>query len=103
MPVFVKTISEAGRLVSSPDSRQFHSGYVVLEAGKEVGEHDTGNGEEMIVFLEGKAEVSYDGESKVVSAPAVALVPAHTSHNIKNRSEAPVRYVYVYNMAMEGS
>ena len=103
MTVFVKSIEEAGRLVSSPDSRQFHSGFVVLGAGAEVGEHETGNGEEMVVFLEGAAEVSYGGESRSASAPAVALVPAHTRHNIKNRSKDPVRYVYIYNMAKEES
>jgi len=103
MAIFVKPIEEAGRLVSSPDSRQFHSGFVVLDAGKEVGEHETGNGEELVVLLEGEAEVSYGGESRSVSAPAVVLVPAHTKHNIRNRSTAPTRYLYIYNMAKEDS
>jgi len=102
MPVFVKAVKEAGRLVSSPDSKQFHSGFVVLEAGKEVGEHETGDGEEMVVFLEGTAEVSYDGEAKSVIAPAIAVVPAHMPHNIRNKSSAPVRYVYIYNTAAKG-
>ncbi|HYC12277.1 MAG TPA: cupin domain-containing protein [Nitrososphaerales archaeon] len=102
MPVFAKAIKEEGRLVSTPESLQFHSGYVVLEAGKEVGEHETGDGEEMVVFLEGSAEVSYGGESKEVSAPAVAVVPAHTPHNIRNRSSPALRYVYIYNAAAKG-
>jgi len=56
----------------------------------------------MVVFLEGSAEVSYGGESKEVSAPAVAVVPAHTPHNIRNRSSPTLRYVYIYNAAAKG-
>jgi len=88
-------------LVSSSESRQYRSGYVVLEPGKEVGEHETGDGEELIVFTEGSAELSYGGKRRAVRAPAVALVPAHTSHNVSNRSKAPLHYVYIYNAGMD--
>ena len=102
MPLLVKAINQAGMLISSPDSRQFHSGLVLLEEGNEVGEHETGSGEEMIIFMEGTAEVSCDGESKTVKAPAVAVIPPHTPHSIRNRSRALLRYVYVYNTAAKG-
>jgi mannose-6-phosphate isomerase-like protein (cupin superfamily) len=103
MGLLVRSIGKAGALVSSSDSRQFRSGYVTLESGKEVGEHETGGGEELIVFMEGTAEVSHGGESETVRAPAVALVPAHTLHNVRNESKAPLRYIYVYNLAVDGS
>lgn len=89
-------MDKPGSIVSSPDSRQVGSGYVVLERGEQVGEHETGDGEELIVFLEGQAELFYGGEAETVHSPAVALVPAHTLHNVKNDSKSPLKYVYAY-------
>jgi quercetin dioxygenase-like cupin family protein len=66
-----------------------------LEPGKEVGEHTTEGGEELVVVVDGKAEIISDGRTQVVEAPCVVLIPAHTIHNVKNRSEALLRYVYV--------
>jgi mannose-6-phosphate isomerase-like protein (cupin superfamily) len=103
MGLIVRSLEKSGPLVSSSDSRQFHSGCVVLESGKEVGEHETGGGEELIVFIEGTAEVSDGGKAETVHAPAVVLVPAHTSHNVMNKSKARLRYAYIYNVAMDGS
>jgi len=102
MGVLVRGLGKPGTLVSASESRQLHSGYVVLEEGKEVGEHETGGGEELIVVIDGTAEVSFGTKSETAQAPAVVLVPAHTHHNVKNKSETPLRYVYVYNTALDG-
>lgn len=100
---FVKNLKEAGPLVSSSESKQIRSGFVVLEKEKEMGKHETGGGEELIVFLEGTAELSSGGETKTVHAPSSALIPAHTRHGIKNKSEVPLKYVYVYVMALDAA
>lgn len=97
----MKSLKDAGPLVSGLESKQIRSGFVVLEKGKEMGEHETGGGEELIVFLGGTAELSSGGETKTVHAPASALIPAHTRHSIKNMSEVPLEYVYVYVMALD--
>ena len=94
---------EAGKLISASESKQIRSGLVVLEEGKDVGEHETGNGEELIVFLQGTAEVTGDGESKTVNAPAAVLVPARTAHNVRNPLKVPLRYLYVYVRALDNS
>ena len=96
MAILVRSLREPGSLVSASDSQLVRSGLVVLEQGKEVGEHETGGGEELIVFMEGTAELVGDGETKTVRAPAAALIPAHTLHNVRNKSKVPLRYVYVY-------
>jgi len=96
MVILVRRLEQPGVLVSSPDSHQFRCGYVQLEQGKEVGEHRTGGGEELIILMDGTAEVLCDVEAETVHAPAVVLVPPHTPHNIKNRSATPLRYLYVY-------
>ncbi len=95
MSVLVRRLERPGTLVSRPDSHQLHSGYVILEPGKEVGEHATEGGEELIVMVEGKAEVMSEGHTETVEAPCVVLVPAHTVHNVKNRSETLLKYAYI--------
>jgi quercetin dioxygenase-like cupin family protein len=93
--VIVKRMEKPGSLVTRSDSHQLHSAYVVLEPGKEVGEHTTEDGEELIVMMSGKAEFISNGHSETVEAPCVLLVPAHTVHNVKNRFETLLKYVYV--------
>ena len=89
--------------MSGSESKQVRSGLVVLESGKEVGVHETGGGEELIVFLEGTAELSGVGKTTTVQAPAVALIPAHASHNVRNKAEASLKYVYAYVMALDNA
>lgn len=103
MAILVRRLEKLGALVSSSDSHQLRSGYVTLEPGREVGEHETGGGEELIVLMDGTAEVSGGGETETVHAPATVLIPAHTPHNIKNKFKGPLKYVYVYVMAMDRS
>jgi quercetin dioxygenase-like cupin family protein len=103
MPMIIKGLGEAGALLSASESGQIRSGLVLLESGKEVGEHETGNGEELITVLEGSAEVECEGETRLVHAPAVVLIPAHSRHNVRNASKEPLRYVYSYVAALDGS
>ncbi len=49
----------------------------------------------MIVMVEGRAEVISDGHAEGVEAPCIVLIPAHTVHNVRNRSETLLKYVYV--------
>jgi quercetin dioxygenase-like cupin family protein len=93
--MLVRPLDRPGTVFSASDSNQLRSGHVVLEQGDEVGEHSTGDGEEAIVLMAGTAEITASGETKTVRAPAVILIPADTSHNVKNLSKRPLRYVYV--------
>lgn len=94
--MLVRQLNRPGALVSSSDSHLLVSGYVLLESGKDVGEHDTEDGEELIVFVEGTAEIIRGTKRETVHAPAVAHMPAHALHNVKNNSKSPLKYVYVY-------
>ncbi|MGP8125846.1 MAG: cupin domain-containing protein [Nitrososphaerales archaeon] len=95
MVPLVRRLEKPGTLVSRLDSQQLHSGYVLLDPGEEVGEHATEGGEELIVMVEGKAEVTSNGHAEAVEAPCVVLIPPHTVHNVKNKSKTPLKYVYV--------
>ena len=103
MNLLARPLSKPGTLVSSSDSRQLVSGYILLGPGKDVGEHETGGGEELLVLIEGTAEVSSGEKTETVRAPAAVLVPAHTSHNVRNVSKVPLKYLYAYVMAMDHS
>lgn len=94
----VRRLEKPGTLVSRSDSSQVHSGYVILEPGKEVWEHTTEGEEELIVMFEGKAEVVLSGHAEAVEAPCVVLVPAHTVHNVRNKSKTLLKYVYVLSL-----
>ena len=65
-----------------------------MESGEEVGEHATGDREELIVVVEGKGRVISGGHARAIEAPCVVLVPAHTVHNVRNTSKALLKYVY---------
>lgn len=95
MPMLVRRLATPGAVISLSDGHQFKSGYVLLEPGEQVGEHKTGDGEELIIFMSGMAEVACDGEKERVQAPSAVLIPAHALHNVRNESKSLLRYVYV--------
>jgi quercetin dioxygenase-like cupin family protein len=94
MGLFVKRLEKSETVISRPESSQLHLGYVVLESGRAIGEHSTEDGEELIVVVEGKGEVTSEGYTQAIEAPCVVLVPAHTVHNVRNMSTALLKYVY---------
>lgn len=83
-------------LAGPPETAGMRSGVVVLGPGESVGRHSTGSREELIVILEGKGEVRLEGAGPlVVEAGMAAYLPPATAHDVVNRGEAPLRYVYV--------
>lgn len=91
----IKRLERPGALVSASDCHQLRSGYVLLKPGEEVGEHTTGEGEELILIMEDAADITSSGKAETVRAPASVLVSAHSVHNVKNNSEGALWYVYV--------
>ncbi|HME19341.1 MAG TPA: cupin domain-containing protein [Nitrososphaerales archaeon] len=94
MGLLIKRLEKPETVVSRAQSSQLHAGFVVLEAGKEVGEHSTEGREELIVIVEGRGEVVSEGHAQVIEAPCVVLVPPHTAHNVRNTSKDLLKYVY---------
>jgi quercetin dioxygenase-like cupin family protein len=98
--MLVRQLEKSKALVAASEGHQLSSGYVLLKPGKEVGEHTTGSGEELIVIMDGVATVSCGGKTRTVRAPATVFVPTHTIHNVRNNSKRLLRYVYVHVAAM---
>jgi mannose-6-phosphate isomerase-like protein (cupin superfamily) len=82
-------------LVTPEGSERMRSRVVVLGPGEETGEHVTSKREELLIPLEGKAVlVGPHGEHEVSPGEAV-FIPRDMKHNVINRSETPIRYIYV--------
>lgn len=72
------------------------AGLVRLKPAQAIGEHNTGNKEEVLIILEGNAVIHY-GKAKKAKAGkgAFVFIPAGTCHNVLNAGSRPLRYVYV--------
>ena len=66
--------------------------YFEIEPGHRLGTH-TDSAEEILLILEGEAEVSLGDERGRLSAGEMALVPAMVPHGLRNVSEETVRVV----------
>jgi quercetin dioxygenase-like cupin family protein len=66
--------------------------YFEVEPGYRLGTH-TDSAEEMLLILEGEAEVSLGDERGRLSAGEMALVPAMVPHGLRNVGEEAVRVV----------
>lgn len=95
--VVLKRRAKFQRLLAGvPETKGMKSGYVTLKAGESIGLHSTKTGEEIIVFLAGKAQVYLEGKPKVfVQEKQVLYVPPQTEHDIKNIGKKNLCYVYI--------
>ena len=66
--------------------------YFEIEPGDRLGTH-TDSAEEILLFLEGTAEVTVGDESGRVSAGEMAVVPAMVPHGMSNVGDETVRVV----------
>jgi len=71
------------------------SGRVYLEAGKSCGRHNTGENEEMLIFLRGTGTAIIEGSQPFeIGRGKVAYIPPETEHDMKNTGDGPLVYVY---------
>jgi len=92
--MWVKAFRDPGKL-SPPDARLLSSSCVRLAPGQRVGEHSTEDREELILVLEGEATLTAGGETATVPEGSAAYVPPGTRHDVENRTDAALAYVYV--------
>jgi quercetin dioxygenase-like cupin family protein len=72
--------------------------YFEHEPGEHHGRH-TDSAEEVVLVLDGEAEVEAAGERRGLQAGAVALVPATVPHDIHNVGEGRLRVVGFFSSA----
>jgi mannose-6-phosphate isomerase-like protein (cupin superfamily) len=69
---------------------------MTIPPGEEIGEEVHEGIDQILVFVEGRAEAILEGERSRVEAGQVSLVPAGTRHNFVNAGEGPLRLWTVY-------
>lgn len=96
---FIKTLDSARKfkrlLGNSGKKKGLCSGFVTLKRGKSVGLHSTGKKEEIIIVLEGRAQVSIAGKYFILKDRMVLYIPSNTLHNVKNIDTRLFKYLYV--------
>ena len=96
---FVKTL-EGGEthlpLLTEGVASRMRAGMMTLEPGEDCGRHGTEDYEELLVILEGRGEAELEGRGALaLAAGQVAYIPPGTFHNVRNRGDGDLRYVYV--------
>lgn len=83
-------------LPGPPTTCGMRSGRVELRAGEEIGEHSTGDHEEVLIILEGKGEVSVGGHKPLAMRQGQAVyIPPRSKHNVRTVDSPLLRYIYV--------
>ena len=96
---FVKTLDSARKFKrlfgSSRKKKGLCSGFIILKKGESVGIHSTGKKEEIIIILEGKAQINIADKQSILKNKTMLYIPSNTLHNIKNINVCPLKYLYV--------
>ena len=72
------------------------SGFVTLKSKESIGLHNTQNKEEVLIILQGQAQVSYGKHSRLkVKKGFFVYIPPKTDHNLKTIVIALLKYVYI--------
>ena len=72
------------------------SGWVTLKENENVGEHNTGDLEEILIILEGEGELCINKSEKLNFKKNTALyVSPNTVHDVRNTGQKPLKYVFI--------
>ena len=79
-----------------PDTSTMRAGLVVLEPGRSVGRHNTENYEELVIVLQGQAEMRITGgQTMRLTSGWAAYCPSHTEHDVFNTGSTVLKYIYI--------
>lgn len=83
-------------LIAPSRSVSMRSGVVTLEPGAEIGWHSTGPNEELIICLSGAGVLAVEGQpDRPLAAGQFAYNPPQTPHNVINRGDEPLQYIFI--------
>jgi mannose-6-phosphate isomerase-like protein (cupin superfamily) len=86
--------TEYESLLKPPKTKGLHSGRVFLNPGSDCGLHNTGQQEEMLIFLSGSGQAVIEKKIFPVEAGNFAYIPPNTDHNIINNTDEPLIYIF---------
>ena len=96
---FILRLSQSEKVTAILDSTKsvrLRSGFVTLQPGENVGSHNTGQHEELLVILNGEGEV--DAQvlgKKEISKGMVVYIPPNNQHNVFCGGSCPLQYIYI--------
>lgn len=90
----MRPFREPGK-ISPPDAKSLSSSCVSLAPGQRVGEHTTGEREELVFVLEGEATLLIGSAMTRIPSGHAAYVPPGTNHDVANAGHSVLSYVYV--------
>ncbi len=69
---------------------------MTIPPGGEIGEEVHPDTDQVLVFIDGRAEARLDGQASEVGPNDLVLVRAGTRHNFRNMSEGSLRLITIY-------
>lgn len=69
---------------------------MTIPPGGEIGDEVHPDTDQVLVFIDGRAEAQLDGASRDVGPNDLVFVRAGTRHNFVNRGDAPLRLITIY-------
>ena len=69
---------------------------MTIPAGGEIGEEVHSDTDQVLVFVDGRAEAQLDGRSSDVGPNDLVFVRAGVRHNFVNRGDGPLRLITIY-------
>jgi len=104
MMPFVKTLDSVRKfkrlLGNSSKKKGLCSGFVTLKRDQSVGFHSSGKKEEILVVLEGRAQVSIASKHFILKDRMMLYIPPNSLHNVKNISIRGLKYLYITALAI---
>lgn len=83
-------------LGGEPQTAGMKSGLVTLQPYTSVGEHNTGNREEILLILKGSGEAHVAGADPLsITSDMAVYIPPNHQHDIKNTGDTCLTYVYI--------
>ena len=76
-------------------AEKFVSGYVVIEPGGKVPEHDHEQ-EEVYYILQGRGEMTVGGEIETLESVSAVYIPPNQKHALKNSGKEELHMLFVY-------
>lgn len=98
---FVLRLSQSGMekvttILDSTKSVRMRSGFVTLQLNKNVGSHNTGKHEEILIILHGRGFVDIEGiGKKEIEEGMVVYIPPNNQHDVYGTGSSPLQYIYV--------
>ena len=78
------------------DNEDFRRVLMTLQAGEDIGEEVHADRDQFFRFEEGNGVVDIDGRENPVEDDFAVIVPAGARHNVRNTSNAPLRFYTLY-------